>query len=184
MPRYRVRFTRQGVVERTPKDPLKGGFERETYPVGHELEVNDASLNFWLARGCVENLGMIDEPFTPRAGGFTPGPFGVSSNQAAERKPITKVALRGVFEATATALENDLVDVAAKGLQRVEVEDFEDILDELNSDSRMLIETAVADAKSPEGKLLGNMKELREALLDGADILQPPSRRKRHSAPD
>lgn len=175
--KYKIRFTKAARIEKAPEEG-KGGYVVENIAVGTEMEVNDASLAFWMARGCVLNLGRVEE--SSKLPGFSPF-GGQQPKQPEEPKPFTKTALKPVLDTLLAAFEKgDLAGLTA-GLAKLDGPLIDDALADLPKDTRMVLDVAVIDAKE-QGKVQGNPNELREALLDAVDVLLPPSRRARVKA--
>lgn len=163
---YKIEFLRDVGVERAPKDPKKGGFEVETIKKGTVMDVSLASYNFWNAKGVVKLLQSDPTPFRP---------FGFNPDQV-DPPAWTKKALREELLKASKAIEDGDGLTLAAVLTSIEWKQVEELIEDLDDDSEMLI-TAAAQDYATVGQTSVSAVELKEALDRAADICLPKSKR-------
>jgi hypothetical protein len=95
-----------------------------------------------------------------------------------EQQPLTKTALTGALTGALAMLDSGKYQELVDALAPLHAPLIDDALADLPQDPRMVLDTAIEDARTT-GKIEGNPAEVREALLDALDALLPPSRRRR-----
>lgn len=168
-PKFKIRFTKDAVEERAPKDPGKGGFVKHLIPKGTEKEVRASSVNFWMARGCIEVIGQAAEPKSLLG-------VRLDDKQAQQPAVMTKKRLGEILAGIAAAIEGDDNASAVGFLKTLKKDEIDEPLAELGEDYRLLIDCASADAEV-RGELAVNTTELLEAIAEARQVLLPPSRR-------
>ncbi len=165
----KVRFKRDAIVERAPLDPARGGFRREIISAGTIQRITHASLQFWRDRGDYVEI-MRDERPVPASGPVILSPFA--------HPEVTKAGVRRTIEQVRTALQAQDQAGAAGALGAMLCEAALELVPDLLSDTRMILEAA-RDDLSAGGGLAVNTQELEEALAEFDNMLLPPSRRRK-----
>lgn len=176
MPKYKIEFLEDATQKLAHgKDAKRGGFREVTIPKGTIMEVKDASLLHWQARGKIKLLGRV--PDRPLAGFGAQPPVG--KEPQLEQQPISKKALREKLHEAAEAFDAADLSTGTKLVAELDTEAAKEHLEEILADDSFTVFFAgVDDAKTGT---INQPQEFLEALKDAEDALQPPSRRKRNS---
>jgi hypothetical protein len=162
-----VKFIKEGRVERAPRNPLLGGYEIDVYPVGHIMEMNRKSFEFWESKGCVEQVRRVKE--VRRVEPVRSIPEVRSAPEAEVRRRGRPPSLRTRFLRISEAIEVGN-DVASDLSELVPFFDPDDaVFADVSDDSKLLMLAAIEDSKN--GSMNVNSNELKEAAVEIADVL-------------
>lgn len=169
---FRVRFDEDVREERAHVDPKKPGFRIVTIPKGTERTMNRASLEHHRARG--RKIVVLAEtpdltPFEQSAGGFAP-----STDSAVQ--PLTKTRVREAVDAATAAVQARDNKALIAALKSFLTSELGDVLPDLDSDTRMLLDAALEDLQDDRFDV--HPDEFAEALMVVRNMTLPPSKRK------
>lgn len=160
----RVRFKRDAIVERAHADPTKGGYHRDIIPAGTVKDLKFSSLQFWQAKGDYVEVIPVEEkrqmPFAQVA------------------SDVSKASVRRALERLRSAYALDDMQSAIEAFDELLSDGAFELVPDLLSDTRMLLEAAKDDLRDGRGFIV-NPQEFEEALEEFDQLLLPPSRRRK-----
>lgn len=172
--KFKVRFTKDMIENRAPKNSKKGGFEKLKIAEGSERIVNAASLNYWMSRGAVEIVERVSaDPF-----GLLDPSAGAPAPAAPADQLLSKKAVRAALDDVLKGIEADEDQVILDALNAAQIERLPEVLNGIQADDLQLI-IGFRDDLAQHGSIGGNTTEIAEALVAVRELTLPPSQRKR-----